>query len=144
MPIRTRGSKVLDKAQRRLALLKAIDEHLDLGNGLTLDTYTNLIETNRATLEAHNTLLSKVDESRKTVEKLDKSLSDLSERMLNGVASVYGKSSIQYAKAGGSNRKRGKSSSSIAPSVAMDTSQSPQTVIPVESINGNGKTPAIH
>ena len=35
MSLRTRGSAAVDKAQLRLALLKSIDESLDLGHGLT-------------------------------------------------------------------------------------------------------------
>lgn len=106
MPFKTRGSAALDKAQRRLALLKSIDEVLDLGHGLNIESYTQLIEQTRTTLESHNTLLSEVEESRKTVAQLDKTLSELSGRMLSGVAIRYGRDSIQYAKAGGSNRKR--------------------------------------
>jgi hypothetical protein len=106
MTFKTRGSNALDKAQRRLALLKSIDEHLDLGYGLTIDTYSRAIETARTTLEAHNTLLSKVEESRKAVIQMDSSLSSLSERMLSGVATKYGKDSVEYAKAGGTNCKR--------------------------------------
>ena len=106
MPLKTRGSTALDKAQRRLALLKAIDENLDLGPGLTIESYSQLIETARTTLENHNTLLSEIEESRKTVTQFDKMLSEISGRMLGGVAVRYGKDSIQYAKAGGSNRKR--------------------------------------
>jgi flagellar capping protein FliD len=144
MPIRTRGSKALDKAQRRLAQFKSIHEHLDLGNGLTLDSYNHLIDKNRAALEAHNTLLSNLDESRKTVEQLDKSLSDLSERMLSGVASVYGRSSVEYAKAGGSNRKGRKPSVSVASSATTDAPQSTQSASTNGSVNGNGTTSAIY
>ncbi|WP_375470822.1 hypothetical protein [uncultured Nostoc sp.] len=32
-----RGSKVLDRAQRRIAGLKSISPTLDLGNGVTID-----------------------------------------------------------------------------------------------------------
>ena len=32
-----RGSKVLDRAQRRIAALKSISPTLDLGNGFTID-----------------------------------------------------------------------------------------------------------
>ena len=96
MPFKTRGSNSLDKAQRRLALLKSIDENLDLGTGLTIEAYSRLIEMTRATLETHNTLASNLDESRQTVAQLDKDLSDLSARMLSGVASIYGKNSIEY------------------------------------------------
>lgn len=139
MPFKTRGSASLDKAQRRLALLKSIDESLDLGHGLTIEAYTHQIETTRATLEAHNTLLSNLDESRKTVAQMDRTLSELSERMLSGVATIYGRSSIEYAKAGGSSRLRSKQSTPVAPVVATSVTQPAQTVTVSESTNSNGK-----
>jgi uncharacterized protein YoxC len=106
MPIKTRGSAALDKAERRLASLKSIDVQLDLGHGLTLEAYDRMIEETRDLLSAHNTLLSEIEESRKTVAQVEKALSDLSSRMLSGVATRYGRNSIQYLKAGGSARSR--------------------------------------
>ena len=107
MTLITRGSTALDKAQRRLALVKSIDEQLDLGHGLTIDAYNQLITETRALLEAHNTLLSELEESRKMVTQMDKRLSDFSARMLSGVATRYGRSSMEYIKAGGSSRTKG-------------------------------------
>jgi hypothetical protein len=115
MTVKTRGSVALDKAQRRLASLKSIDEELDLGHGLTLESYTQLIAETRTRLEAYNTLLSEIEESRKTVIQMEKTLSELSGRMLTGVATRYGKNSIQYLKAGGSSRTRSKKSTTPAP-----------------------------
>ncbi|MBW4690079.1 MAG: hypothetical protein KME40_34625 [Komarekiella atlantica HA4396-MV6] len=137
MSLKTRGSAAVDKAQRRLAQLKSINEYLDLGHGLSIEAYTRLIDTTRATLEAHNTLLSNLEESRKTIKQMDKALSELSERMLSGVATIYGRNSMEYSKAGGSNRKRGKQSSSQVPSVvAVPTTQPAQTIIANKSTNG--------
>ncbi len=67
-------------------------------------------------LEAHNTLLSDLVESRQVMTQLEASLSDFSERMLSGVAIKYGKKSVEYARAGGSYRKRG--SQPVSPTVA--------------------------
>jgi hypothetical protein len=144
MPLQTRGSSALDKAQRRLAQVKSIDDKLDLGHGLTVEAYTQLIEITRTTLEAHNTLLSNLDESRKTIAQLEKNLSEFSERMLSGVASVYGRSSIEYAKAGGSIRKGRKSSSSISPVTATTATQTTQTTPPTESTSSNGKVTTMY
>ena len=110
MTLRTRGSVTLDKAQRRLANLKSIDEHLNLGHGLTVSTYTQLIETTREALDAHNTLVSNIDESRRHLTELERALSAMSERMLMGVGATYGRTSLQYSKAGGSIRKSRRSS----------------------------------
>jgi hypothetical protein len=105
MTIKTRGSAALDKSQRRLASIASIDEYLDLGSNLTLQAYRQKIEQTRAALESYNTLLSHVDESRRTVTELEKELSEMSERMLAGIAVQYGRSSTEYSKAGGSARK---------------------------------------
>lgn len=142
--LRTLGSAALDKAQRRLALLKSIDAQLDLGHQLSIETYTDLIEMTRATLETHNTLVSRLSESRQTVARMDKALSAFSERMLSGVATRYGKDSIEYSKAGGSNRRRSKSSASPdTPNAAASAPPATRTTAANGSTNGNGKTSAV-
>ncbi|WP_017651883.1 hypothetical protein [Fortiea contorta] len=144
MSLKTRGSAAVDKAQRRLALLKSIDENLDLKHGLTIEAYARLIDNTRTTVEAHNTLLSNLEESRKKLSQMDKALSEMSERMLSGIATVYGKNSIEYSKAGGSNRKRGKQSTSEVPPVVAASSTPPAPAKTVsESTNSNGKTPVV-
>ncbi|MFN6535790.1 MAG: hypothetical protein RM021_005375 [Nostoc sp. EkiNYC01] len=141
MSLRTRGSAAVDKAQRRLASLKSIDENLNLGHGLSIEGYNHLINTTRALLETHNTLLSNVEESRKTVIQMEEALSEMSERMLTGVATVYGKKSMEYSKAGGSTRKRTKQSSSKVTTVtAVLATQPVQAAIANASTNGNGTT----
>lgn len=136
MSLQTRGSAALDKAQRRLALIKSINENLDLGHGLSIEAYSRYIDDTRATLEAHNTLLSNLDESRKTMDRKDKGLSELSERMLSAIGSIYGRNSIQYLKAGGSSRKASKSKKSITqvPSVVAVPSNEPIHI----ATNGKG------
>ncbi|WP_226889421.1 hypothetical protein [Nostoc sp. MG11] len=81
-----------------LAQLKSIHEHLDLGHGLTIEAYARLIDTTRAILETHNTLLSNLEESRKTIRQMDKALSEMSERMLSGIATIYQYSSVKPKK----------------------------------------------
>ncbi|MBD2679663.1 MULTISPECIES: hypothetical protein [Nostoc] len=144
MSLRTRGSATVDKAQRRLALLKSIDENLNLGHGLSIEAYNNLINSTRASVEAHNTLLSNLEESRKTVAQNEEALSEMSERMLTGVATVYGKKSMEYSKAGGSTRKRTKQSSlKVTPVTTILATQPAQAAIANASTNGNGKTPLL-
>ncbi|WP_292738587.1 hypothetical protein [Nostoc sp. JL31] len=41
-----RGFKVIDKAQRRIAALKSISPTLDLGNGVTIDSFAAVIQNN--------------------------------------------------------------------------------------------------
>lgn len=107
--VQTRGSEAIDKAERRIALLTSIDQNLDLGHGLTVEMYRERIEAARTKLEAHNRLKSEFDQSCKAMKEIEKELSKLSERMLGGVATKYGKDSVQYQKAGGATRKRNSS-----------------------------------
>ncbi|BAZ47789.1 hypothetical protein NIES4103_03930 [Nostoc sp. NIES-4103] len=143
MSLRTRSSAAIDKAQLRIALLKSINENLDLGHGLSIEAYSHLINTTRAVLEAHNTLVSNLEESRKTITQMDKALSEMSERMLSGVATVYGKNSIEYSKAGGSNRRRSKQATKVTSVTAILTPQPAQAAIANASTNGNNTTPLL-
>ncbi|MDZ8228171.1 hypothetical protein [Nostoc sp. ChiVER01] len=104
-----RGSKVLDRAQRRIAALKSISPSLDLGNGVTIDSFAAAIKTTQDKLEAYNSSLSTVDLTQGTLELAEKSLMELTEHMLVSVAAKYGKNSDEYKMAGGvrrSERKR--------------------------------------
>jgi hypothetical protein len=112
MVVRTRGSAALNKAQRRLASLKSIDEKLDFGHELSVTAYSQLIEEIRTELEDYNTQLSEVAEKRKGVTQKERLLSAMSSRMLTGVASRYGKTSVEYIMAGGSDGTRIRSRSS--------------------------------
>lgn len=105
MSRRKRSSQILEKAERRIAGLKSIHSALDLGNGLTIEAYIQVIEQTRQKLEAYNTALSTVDQTYNTALTAERSLSELTERMLIGVASKYGKNSDEYEMAGG--RRRG-------------------------------------
>lgn len=102
-------SLVIEKAQTRLAALKSIDPALSLGSGLSLTDYTASVTSARQALDTYNSLLSQVDEAYNTLLAQEKSLRDMSERMLAGVAANFGKNSNQYEMAGGvrkSERKR--------------------------------------
>jgi uncharacterized protein YoxC len=109
MPRLKRSSAVLDNAERRAAGLKSISSSLDLGNGLTIEAFSELIQDMQDKLEAYNMSLSAVDAAHSKVQEVERSLRDLSEHMLLGVAVKYGKNSYEYEMAGGtrkSERKR--------------------------------------
>jgi hypothetical protein len=102
-------SRVLTKAQVRLASLKAISPEPNLGAGLSVSEYAVVINDLRQTIEAYNTLLANTDNLQTRIKSLETVLADLSEKMLLGVAHVYGKDSEEYELAGGvrkSDRKR--------------------------------------
>lgn len=94
-------SKILDKARTRLGAIRSIDPKLDLGNGNTADAYETEIDKAETGLETYNTQLSLVDEKLSDFKKLEKSVSELSKKILNAVGSKYGYDSSEYEKAGG-------------------------------------------
>ncbi|MGI0484464.1 hypothetical protein ACN4EK_03445 [Pantanalinema rosaneae CENA516] len=98
------SSAGLEKAQTRLASLKSISPALDLGNGLTIAAFTQIIEDARQKLESYNTSLSAVDQTYTAMEDAEEVMAEWTERMLIGVASKYGKNSDEYKMAGGTRR----------------------------------------
>ncbi len=118
MARRKRSSKVLEKADRRIASLRSINPDLNLGNGLTVDGYTTLITDMRDRLAAYNTVLSTVDKAYNDLLTTEQKLGDYSELLLLGVATKFGKDSDEYEMAGGvkkSDRKRSTRKVSDAP-----------------------------
>jgi hypothetical protein len=117
---RKRTSQTLEKAVRRAASLSSISANLDLGNGLTLPAFSTLIETMRTRENAYNSALSNIDKLYREMLETESELGDMAEHMLLGVATRYGKSSVEYSMAGGvpknQRRKglRGESSMSAA------------------------------
>lgn len=101
MPRTRRRSATTDKADARATALSSINPALELGESLTLAAYKAKITATRTALEAYNTLLSNADAALVALEQSESELADLSERMLKGVASEFGRDSVEYEKAGG-------------------------------------------
>lgn len=111
-----RKSKAIEKAEKRIAGIKAIDPALDLGSGLSVDSYQSKIEGTEDVLEIYNTSLSVADAKLNDLQKEEKELNDLSELILEAVAVKYGHDSNEYEMAGGtrkSERKRPSGSSDV-------------------------------
>ncbi|MGF2033741.1 MAG: hypothetical protein RMZ43_000165 [Nostoc sp. CmiVER01] len=96
-----RTYRVLEKAEFRTAGLKAIDPTMNFGDGRNLESMTQLIEQYRTKIDAYNTALAVIDSSKAEMDELDRTLSNLTEKMLLGVAFKYGKDSYEYQMAGG-------------------------------------------
>ncbi len=96
-----RTSRVLEKAELRLAGLKAIDPQLAFGESHSLNALTTLIDQLRNKLDAYNTALSVLDSYQSEICLMEKDLNSLSEQMLIGVAFKYGNDSREYEMAGG-------------------------------------------
>ncbi|WP_026735579.1 hypothetical protein [Fischerella sp. PCC 9605] len=96
-----RTSRILKNAELRSAGLKAIDPNMTFGDACNLQIMTQVIEQLRTKLVAYNTALSMIDSSKNEIDELEKTLGEISERMLIGVACKYGKDSCEYEMAGG-------------------------------------------
>lgn len=81
--------------------MKAIDPALDLGDRFTLNDYIRTIDELRAKLDIHNSALAAISASQTEIESLEKTLNEMTERMLIGVAFKFGKDSREYEMAGG-------------------------------------------
>lgn len=98
----------LDTAKARLAAITSIDSKLDLGNGLTAAGYDTLINSSSQSVKQYNSTLSLVDDHYNKCQSDLLELRDYSERMLNGIASKYGKNSSEYEMAGGTRKSERK------------------------------------
>ncbi|MEH2460593.1 hypothetical protein [Nostoc sp.] len=99
-----RDSRILSKAEMRLASIKSISLTLDLGESLTVKDYTDKIENLRQSLEAYNTTLSTIDVLLTQITEDERGLADYSEKILLGVAYKFGKNSHEYQMAGGTRK----------------------------------------
>lgn len=133
-----RGSVTLDKAMRRIAGMRSINDLVKLSDGLSLAEYDTRIQVLQSQLSSYNTLLSGLDEMAGRITLMEQELGIYSEKMLMGVATRYGKDSLEYMQAGGTQRRRtlrrpsdATLTDTIAPTVAPNTAA---------TINGNGAT----
>ncbi|MEH2230693.1 MAG: hypothetical protein V7K71_13775 [Nostoc sp.] len=101
MPRQKRTYRVLEKAELRIAGLKAIDPSMDFGDARNLQNVAQVIQQYRSKIDSYNTTLVVIDSYKSEMKELEKTLSDLSEKMLLGVAFKYGKDSHEYQMAGG-------------------------------------------
>ena len=104
MPRLKRSSPTIDKATGRADALCTIDVKLDLGKGLTVAAYKGKIQAAADQLTEYNNLLSQADAAGAILDTLETDLADLTERMLKGVATHYGRSSAEYGQAGGTRK----------------------------------------
>ena len=115
-------SLTIDKAQSRQAALLSISPKLDFGNGLTSSAYDKALSQTRDALKNYNTKLSSTDQAYNDFKALEKTLADMADRMLTGIAAQYGKNSSEYEQAGGtrkSERKRSRKTTLSQPTVAV-------------------------
>lgn len=108
MARRKRDSKWLSVLHQRIAGLKSIDEKLDLGGGISVETLTRAHATLATNLAQYNQLLSEADAALNNIVELELQARDLAERALTGVATRYGKNSSEYEQVGGTRKSERK------------------------------------
>lgn len=101
MSRRKRSSRILEKAEFRVAGLKAIDPNIKFDDTCNLQNLTQLIEQFHNMLDDYNAAIAMIDSSKKKLDEMEKTLSQVSDKMLMGVGFKYGKNSNEYELAGG-------------------------------------------
>ncbi|MBD2612652.1 MAG: hypothetical protein RMY62_030885 [Nostoc sp. ZfuVER08] len=101
MTRRKRSSRILEKAEFRVAGLKAIDPNINFDDTYNLQNLNQLINNFHNMLDEYNAAIAMIDSSRKKLDEMEKTLSHVSDKMLMGVGFKYGKNSNEYELAGG-------------------------------------------
>jgi hypothetical protein len=142
-----RTSNALTQAEKREAGLRTIEGALEFTPEVSLEGYSQLIQTLRTQLSDYNSALATADHLSREVKDTEKALRSYSEKMLLNVAALYGKDSREYGKAGGvptSERKKAKSIRKAKPAsgTPMPQPESAGAIVnnlPVLDLNSNGK-----
>ena len=100
----------VEKAEVRLASIKSIDPALDLGKGLTVTAYSDLIEETRKQIADYNAMITAIEAFRLRMDETETKLRQMTSNMLSAVALEFGKESKEYKQAGGVRPSERKSS----------------------------------
>lgn len=138
MAQRRRRSNILDTAQVRLSGLRSIDPALDLGSGLSLQDYANLIATSRDRLQSYHLALAEADRTRIEFAETEAMVAKLSSRILSAVLGKYGRDSMEYEMAGGTPPRNYKRAKQGAESPLLTNSASASAPAFQATANGNG------
>jgi hypothetical protein len=99
-----RSSRILEKAQTRLAGIQSIKRNLNLATGCSAQEYSHTISDFISEIDAYNSALSALDLLSERLNEKEKQLASYSEKMLLSIAAQYGKDSSEYEKAGGTRK----------------------------------------
>ncbi len=100
-----RRSAAIIAAQDRLSGLMNIDPIIDLGNGLSAQSYQDKIAMTEAKLNAYVNAVAKADAARAMLIDAEKELSDFSDHIMRGVSVKFGMNSAEYVSVGGTRKK---------------------------------------
>ena len=115
MPRQKRTYRALEKAELRVAGLRAINPDMDFGDVRNLQYITQISQQLRTKIDAYNTALSVIDSSKSEMDELEKTLTDLTDKMLIAVAFTYGTDSSEYEIAGGIRKSKRTRKTKITP-----------------------------
>lgn len=91
-----RSSSLLDKADARATALQSIDPKLVVTEGVNVAIYRAKIDEAYEALDTYNRFLAECDAAKATLHQLERDAADLSDRMLKGVASKFGRDGVEY------------------------------------------------
>lgn len=100
-----RRSAAIIAAQDRLSGLMNIDPIIDLGNGLSAQSYQDKINVTETKLNAYVNAVAKADAARAMLKDSEKELSDFSDHIMRGVSVMFGLDSAEYVSVGGTRKK---------------------------------------
>ncbi|MBE9104016.1 hypothetical protein IQ229_03375 [Nostoc cf. edaphicum LEGE 07299] len=101
MARKKRSSRILEKAEFRVAGLKAIDPKINFDETYNLQNLNQLIDNFHNMLDDYNAAIAMIDSSRNKLDEMEKTLSQVSDKMLTWVGCKYGRNSNEYELAGG-------------------------------------------
>lgn len=104
-----RKSATIEKALLELANLKSIDPTLDLGDGISIEAMSTLVEEARQAIENLNMATVAISTNRRLIQEKESAIVDLSARIRLGIGSKFGHKSEEYRIANQAS-KRGKNS----------------------------------
>lgn len=98
---RKTSSPAISEGEQKIAGMKAIDADLDLGSGVTVKSYENLLSNARKSLADYNASLAVSDGLLADFETKEKELKKFNAKVLPAGGLKYGKDSAEYEKLGG-------------------------------------------
>ena len=146
MARKKRESRVLKKAESRLTGVRSIDPKLDLGDGISVAAlHQATVALKRAQDEYHQNLADG-EGALGRIKLQEPVVADLSERILTGVATKFGKDSAEYGQAGGKRKseraRRGQGlkvrKAARAAAQASSTNAQPNGTPPTQPVRSNG------
>ncbi len=91
-----RKSATIEKALLDLANLKSINPTLDLGDGVSIEAMTGLVDEARQAIETLNMATIAVSTNRRLIQEKESAIVDLSARLRLGIGSKFGRKSDEY------------------------------------------------